>query len=160
MKLHRSRTFAEHKLVARVRNALLALLLLPLVGIVVGAVVWWDLERGLLVFNLLGMALFAWFTYPFWRGERQRKRRLQLFFSAGSVLLSALVNVCFDHAVAAYALYFAVACEAFSLIPWIIEVIQEIRRGDWQDWQPAPPPFHTAPRGAWGWWGGRGGGVP
>lgn len=46
MKLHRSRTFAEHKLVARVRNALLALLLLPLVGIVVGAVVWWDLERG------------------------------------------------------------------------------------------------------------------
>ena len=146
MKLHRSRTFAEHKLVARVRNALLALLLLPLVGIVVGAVVWWDLERGLLVFNLLGMALFAWFTYPFWRGERQRKRRLQLFFSAGSVLLSALVNVCFDHAVAAYALYFAVACEAFSLIPWIIEVIQEIRRGDWQDWQPAPPPFHTAPR--------------
>ena len=146
MKLHRSRTFAEHKLVARVRNALLALLLLPLVGIVVGAVVWWDLERGLLVFNLLGMALFAWFTYPFWRGERQRKRRLQLFFSAGSVLLSALVNVCFDHAVAAYALYFAVACEAFSLIPWIIEVIQEIRRGDWQDWQPAPPPFHTVPR--------------
>ena len=69
MKLHRSRTFAEHKLVARVRNALLALLLLPLVGIVVGAVVWWDLERGLLVFNLLGMALFAWFTYPFWSGS-------------------------------------------------------------------------------------------
>lgn len=52
MKLHRSRTFAEHKLVARVRNALLALLLLPLVGIVVGAVVWWDLERGLSLIHI------------------------------------------------------------------------------------------------------------
>lgn len=146
MKLHRSRTFAEHKLIVRVRNALLALLLLPLAGIVVGAVFWWDLERGLLVFNLLGMALFAYFTYPFWRGERQKKRRLQLFFSAGSVLLSALINVFVDHAVAAYALYFAVACEAFSLIPWIVEVLQEIRRGDWQDWEPAPSPFRTPPR--------------
>ncbi len=148
MKLHQSRTFAEHKLVQRLLRALLALLLLPLLGIVVGAVFWWNLERGLLAFNLLGIGLFAAFTYPFWRGERQKKRRMQLFFSAGSVLLSTFVSVIFDHVVAAYALYFAAACEAFSLIPWMIEVLQEIRRGDWQDWQPPPPLFqraHSAP---------------
>ena len=145
MKFQRSRTFAEHKLIQRVARALCALLLLPLAGIVVGAVFWWNLERGLLLFNLLGVGLFAAITYPFWRGERQKKRRLQLLFSGGSVLLSTLVSVFFDHVVAAYALYFAVACEAFSLIPWIAEVIQEIRRGDWQDWQP-PPPLLRRPR--------------
>ena len=88
MKFQRSRTFAEHKLIQRVARALCALLLLPLAGIVVGAVFWWNLERGLLLFNLLGVGLFAAITYPFWRGERQKKRRLQLLFS-GYILNSS-----------------------------------------------------------------------
>ena len=127
----------------RLALALCSLLFSPLAGIVVGALYWGSLERGLLIFNLLGLAGFAGITHPFWRGERQKKRRLQLIFSGGSVLLSTLFSTLFDHTAAAYALYFAVACESFSLIPWIVEVLQEIRRGVWGD--PAAPAARQDP---------------
>lgn len=139
MRPRRRLTPAEEGALFHLGIGLIFLLVLPLIGLPAGVFLWGSLERGLLIFNLAGMILFAIFTRPFWLGERQKKRRRQILFSAGSVTLSTLANVLFDRIDASYALYFAAMCEAFSLIPWITGVTQEIRQGQWQDPRSIPP---------------------
>lgn len=117
--------------------ALWLLLLTPLLGIAVGAVCWGSLERGLLVFNLLGLAGFALATRPFWQGNKKRIRGLVR--SALALGISALLDVLSGRPVP-FAVYFSSMVECFSLIPWIIEILQEIHRGQWRE-RPRPSPF-------------------
>lgn len=117
--------------------ALWLLLLTPLLGIAVGAVCWGSLERGLLVFNLLGLAGFALTTRPFWQGDKKRIRGLVR--SALAVGVSALLDVLSGRPVP-FAVYFSSMVECFSLIPWIIEILQEIHRGQWRE-RPQPSPL-------------------
>lgn len=119
----------------RMYVALWLLLLTPLLGIAVGAVCWGSLERGLLVFNLLGLAGFALATRPFWQGNKKRIRGLVR--SALAVGISALLDVLSGRPIP-FAVYFSSMVECFSLIPWIIEILQEIHRGQWRERPPSP----------------------
>lgn len=123
----------------RMFAALMFLLISPLIGIVVGAIYWDSLERGLLVFNLLGLAGFALLTRPFW--QRDSKRTQSLLSSAGAVVISALLDIVTGKPVA-FSVYFSAMWECFHLIPWITGILREIHQGQWSQSIPrsaAPP---------------------
>jgi len=119
----------------RMFAALLLLLLSPLLGILVGALVWGSLERGLMVFNLLGLVGFTLTTRPYWRGNGKRVRALLVTFCSMGV--SALLDIISGRPVP-FAVYFASMVECFSLIPWITEILKEIHQGQWRREPPAP----------------------
>lgn len=116
--------------------ALCLLIISPLFGIPAGAIFWGSLERGLLVFNLLGLAGFTLATRPFWRGNRKRIRGL--LRSAAALGISALLDVLSGRPVP-FAVYFSSMVECFSLIPWITGILNEIHRGQWRKGPPRPP---------------------
>ena len=113
--------------------ALILLIISPLVGIAAGAVFWRSLERGLLVFNLLGLLGFALVTRPYWTGNRPRIRKLLM--SGFAMGVSALLDIVTGRPVP-LAVYFSSMVECFSLIPWITEILNEIHQGQWR----SPPP--------------------
>jgi len=119
----------------RMLAALLLLLLSPLAGILAGDLLWGSLERGLMVFNLLGLLGFTLATQPYWRGNGKRVRALRTSFCSmgGSALLDILLG-----RPVPFAVYLASMVECFSLIPWITELLGEIHRGQWRREAPAP----------------------
>lgn len=116
--------------------ALILLIISPLVGIAAGAVFWRSLERGLLVFNLLGLLGFALVTRPYWTGNRPRIRKLLM--SGFAMGVSALLDIVTGRPVP-LAVYFSSMVECFSLIPWITEILNEIHQGQWRSPSPAGP---------------------
>lgn len=128
----------------RMFAALCLLVISPLLGIPVGAVFWGSLERGLLVFNLLGLGGFTLVTKPFWRGDS--KRIQGLLRSAAALGISALLDILSGRPIP-FAVYFSSMVECFSLIPWITEILNEIHRGQWRERPTPSPSAHVGPVG-------------
>lgn len=124
--------------------ALCLLIISPLFGIPAGAIFWGSLERGLLVFNLLGLAGFTLATRPFWRGNRKRVRGLVR--SALALGISALLDILSGRPIP-FAVYFSSMVECFSLIPWITGILNEIHRGQWRKGPTPSPSAHVGPVG-------------